>query len=538
MKYLMGILCFTAFGFSALADEVDLKTFPYNQTISKSSQKTTSGFPEEAIVLLRKHKVWQTNANFQTPDIAPMILSARKWSFDESSGKATLKELTRLAVERDCALQKNLRWKADQVTLGENFTAKRFLIAYDYCNPPNLESYTFTDLGNERFELSPPTGTGFSVIFFPSAHVSSPANPDAKEEVHVFTAPGGLQAVKHNEDMLGIKFERANFLHHDLKKFMPVVIDTSFPSRYISVLKTSFANWNRVLGVDYFRIQSSIETVDVRECYTARKLCVLWNGVADISWSGIGGTTQITFDPQTGEILGGYIGFSNTLADNLIPTPASPEVDNYLREDIGVDNVAKIFLRRNEFMTYLHPKPEWTLGFVFIHEIGHFNGLKHNFSGSREADAFFASKTVMDYSPFSARNSKSMELGSFDIEAIRLVYNHQKLSSEYTFCGDFDANVDGVSSDPNCNQWDLGSPEKWFVRLSELATHGVFEKHPRLKDGILLDYLSAFLEPNKPTVTPAQVGVVESFLCRDYSNEPKVFDYLLKEHKVVLACQP
>ncbi len=441
-----------------------------------------------------------------------------------------------MPVERDCELKRNLRWKSDQYVLDKNFDTKRFLLAYDTCLSSTSKNYAYKELGNDRFELSPQDGAGFSVIFFPSANVSSPTNPNAEKQVHVFTAPGGLQAVKNNEDMLGIRFERTNFFHHDLNKFMPVIIDASFPYQYIPILKVAFANWNKVLGFNYFRVQSSRETVDLSECYTSRKLCVLWNGLAEISWSGIGGTTQITFDPQNGEILGGYIGFSNTLAANLLHTPPSTEVDNYLREDIGVDNVAKIFLRRNEFMTYLHPKPEWTLGFVFIHEIGHFNGLKHNFTGSWAANALSDSKTVMDYSPFSARNSKSIELGRLDVEAIRLVYNHQSLSPGYTLCGDFDASVDGVSPDPNCNQWDLGSPEKWFVRLSQLATHGVFEKHPRL-NGILLDYLSAFLEPNKPTVSPAQVEVVKNFLCRDYGSEPKVFDYLLTSHNITLMCQ-
>lgn len=503
----------------------DLEAFPYRHAHKSSmvSAATNGKLPQQVLDILRKHEFWQTASGIFSPGLSPVITSNQKWQFQGSS----LKEITKLTLLQDCATKKFLGWKSAQVDLSASYDARDFLVgAAKLCNPAKTAAFKIIYLDGDRFVLEPLEG-GLVVIFFPAIESLRNRPPRIQSEVHLFTSPLGLNDGIRLE---GMELPRNDYLHHDLNASMPVVLDESFPDQFVETLSQSLAKWNEAIGAHYFQIEPTKKPLDLYDCLSSRKLCFLWKGPTEFSFLGVSGLTGIVFNPQSGEISGGYIGLQGNLADKYSQAPFSPALERFQNEQTSSADIAALFLQRSELSHYLHPRPLWALGYAITHELGHFQGLKHNFYGSTTQ-----AESVMDYLAFSAVNSKSSNVGALDLEALALAYQGKDLSSAYRFCTSPMASNKGVSPDPNCNLFDYGQPEQWFISLAEAAPEKVFSLHPRF-EGILLDYLGAFLQEHKPSVTPAQKSTIQRYLCTNYSADEKVFAHLKEASSVELVC--
>ncbi|MGE3263313.1 MAG: zinc-dependent metalloprotease [Bacteriovoracia bacterium] len=518
----------------AFADP-DIRLFPYRQKIGLFSFSPSSSdkLPKQALDLLRKHPVWQTVAGLSIPGFSPLLSANRRWIVDGSGSSLKLIEQSELSLSQDCATKKYTRWGSAKLELSGSVRPMDFIIGGpDFCAPTKPAAFTVTFLGEDRFVIKP-AEAGIAVLFFPAQNLAVRGSKKILDAVHVFTAPVGPTTLGSST---GLEIPRSDYFHHDLSRPMPVVLDKSFPDAFLAILESSLSKWNAALGTNFFRLQAQKEEVDPYDCLSSRKLCFLWNGSTEISFLGAGGITGMVFDPISGQIQGGYIGIDADSRENLPAVPLTPEILKFESEQASVEDAAVLFSRRDELAQFRHPKPSWQLGYVFTHELGHFNGLGHNFLGSYRGSSFHKTDSVMDYAAFSAVDSKSSELGKFDLEAVALIYKNEKPGLDYLYCGDDESNLEGVSKNPNCNKFDLGRPDRWFITLAKIAPEGVFAKHPRF-EGINLDYLGSFLEANKPGVMAGQTDNVQGFLCANYSADRRVYEYLQANNAIRLECR-
>src|SRR4051812_42362325 len=59
--------------------------------------------------------------------------------------------------------------------------------------------------------------------------------------------------------------------------------------------------------------------------------------------------------------------------------------------------IAQVYLKKAEFSSYRHPRPDLAIQSILTHEIGHFNGMAHNFAGSLAGTLSSPSESIMDY---------------------------------------------------------------------------------------------------------------------------------------------
>jgi hypothetical protein len=83
---------------------------------------------------------------------------------------------------------------------------------------------------------------------------------------------------------------------------------------------------------------------------------------------------------------------------------------------------------------------------VVLHEVGHTLGLKHNFKGSLVPP----SSSVMDYLDLPDQ-LLTVTPGSYDTEALKLLYGQQTTQPKDPYCDDYDSYFD-----PDCVQFDFG----------------------------------------------------------------------------------
>ena len=497
----------------------------------------SDSWPKEILDLLRKHQVWQSTSSIVVPGFMSTLGFSRKWQVDFQTSTPSLKELTKLSLVKDCKTGKFTSWESGIIELSTIVYSPLFHVGlFDQCaSLPTPSVYTFRFIGNDRIEIRPKQAkVGVSIILFPEIKTSALVNKISNRDFSLFTGPGGPSS-KPMEKILGIPFDKTNYLHHNLTMKMEVAVDSSFPSEYLSAFQESLNFWNHAVGQSIFQLVSYPQTIDLADCVSARKLCIFWDGGKEISWIGMGGYAAPNFDPQTGEIIGGFIQFSNSAEKKLTSTPPSVLLDQYLAGKIDFNLVTSIYSDRESYTHYLHPKPMRELAHFFSHELGHFNGLSHNFKGSNAAVPPETSKSVMDYMPFSASGEDSGELQEYDLKMAKLIYTGVEPSTEYSYCGDDMVGLDGPSPDPNCNIWDFGSSEKWFMELARKGKEGVFTPHPKFVKPIV-NFLGGFLEVDKPGVTTEQQREVKNYLCSQIQVLTKIQTFLKENHQVVLSC--
>lgn len=215
-------------------------------------------------------------------------------------------------------------------------------------------------------------------------------------------------------------------------------------------------------------------------------------GSSSIPWSGVGASTASTFDPQTGKIVGGYITFENP-ADASALQNASIAEDRRVRDgSFTYDWLASTYLRKAEFLNLRSPIPELIVESILLHEVGHFNGLAHNFKGSLDGTVTAPSRTIMDYVPFPAVGH-FIDLGDFDYQAIDLVYRSTPLNARYRFGGDYESISSNPSRYANANSFDIGDPVDWYLALSACACFQP-RQMARRNGGVRLNLIRASLK--------------------------------------------
>lgn len=188
-------------------------------------------------------------------------------------------------------------------------------------------------------------------------------------------------------------------------------------------MRRALNKWNVALKSEVYQLNLQRESVDAIDCMTTRSLCFKREGREDnLGWIGWGGLTGLNFDPLSGEILGGLITIQNLSEGGLIPTP--PQVLKDINAGLTVDQVIQIQLRKEEFKKYAHAFPEELIEYVILYEIGHANGLKHDFRGSLSGTPNHPSDTVMEYLPFIVA-PKLNYLGAKDLERLDVEYGRK-----------------------------------------------------------------------------------------------------------------
>jgi hypothetical protein len=497
-----------------------------------SQGEVVSGYPAEVRSLLAKHPVWVTvvYSAKKIPDRDGLYLSvnqSKKWSVHLNGNVAqSLDETTELSLSFN-PTNENVSWSREHVDLHESISSKPFYFEGNFENAP---SYQIRFLSGDRFEIvSTPSQT--HVVFVPEWSAKDLRYEARFKHVNIWTAPLGPA---RSGDEIWQKLDKPEtvYLHHNLSNPVRVLVDTSYPQVHLKALQDSVNEWNSALGRDLFQLQSTPIKLDLSDCFSSRTLCVKWEGLADVAWTGVGGSTSFSFDPESGEILGGVIEFKNTAKNSLVPTPGDYD-QRFVSGEIDTQWAAEVFLKQSEFARYRHPLPELIVKKVLVHEMGHFNGFAHNFEGSLHGTIQNPTETVMDYLPFSA--IRDVSIGSFDRQMILAIYSGTPPTSDYRFCSDVER--DGVSGrypkKAECNAYDVGDPVNWYMMLADMGSDGVFTKLPDLRSPLY--FLGAFLREDGNSTLGSQ-SKVRAFLCKNPENRKRITDELMKQCNVELQC--
>lgn len=515
-------------------DAVNFKYTAASELVVLDRDISYQRLPQRALDMLKAHKIWQTSAGLKIAGQAPALGNHRKWRLDMQGSAITLVEETSLTAEQNCSSKMYTQWTSGRVDLLSSLDIRQFIIGLpNLCSQKLTTDFAISYLSEDRFAIYS-KGGGLAVLFFPSEIKSAQGAQISVHPVHIFTAPGISEELIR---LTGLVHKENTYVHHDRRNSMPVLVDASFPRSYLPLLNQSLSKWNSALETDFFVLhENQIKDLDALDCLSSRKLCIFWNGPEAISFLGATAITSMTYDPQTGEIIGGFIGIASDAEKNMPDLPSSALLEKFLAENTTLTDIAQLFSMRESLKHFLHPAPFWNLKYVISHELGHFNGLTHNFYGDNSASSLREQKSVMDYLPFTAVNSKSGDIGAFDLEAIELIYKNKAPTSKYRFCSDLNSSAEMVSPDPNCNRFDLGSPENWLIELAKASSKGIFSPHPRF-NGILLDYLAAFLMPGKQTVTIAQRLSVSAYLCENNELAEGISQYLKEKWQINFSCK-
>lgn len=501
-----------------------------SSTTSPSKGTPISSFPAEVQSLLEKQTVWQTvvyqenNVGMQT---MIQVMEQKKWrpSRDELTGALKMIEVTKLTLAPN-ASGNGVEYVSTEFRLDAPIDFQQFFFL---AITDKLPGAFLRKIDENRFELI--SGSGKShVVFYPASQESIPRFPTQGAPVGQFTAPLGPHAF-----VALAPAKEVSYLWHNLNNKIDVIMDVSFPDSHIPALDSALQKWNSAFGSTLFVRNIYKREVDFGDCYSSNKLCVRWVGHERLPWTGVGGSAQSTFDPETGLIKGGVVTFTNSVnGDALRPAPA--EDAEKMRNSTGDLNwIASVYMRSDEFVGYFHPAPLMVSETILLHEIGHFNGLAHNFSGSLNGSVKTPSNSIMEYMPFSAVRYPA--LGDFDLALVNHVYWRKPLPENYTFCSDLDS-VGGKSANTrlkksNCNNFDVGEPVEWFVLLSRFGSDGVFSALPSGEK--ILVKLGVFLVPESGASNAQKTRVTE-FLCSIRSEREKIASELSSNLGVALRC--
>jgi hypothetical protein len=440
----------------------------------------------------------------------------------------SLEEITQLSIGFDQVSGKFL-WQSEKIDLGGIVRTAPF---YFEGNSEQIQGLTFRSIGKNKFEATNVSGDTH-IVFVPSFSSNADIIPVKFVGLNVWTAPLG-HAKSAIENIMLLSKPDVAYLHHDLSRVITVVMDSSFPSEHLSALKDSLSDWNKALGKKIFKLSGAKVSVDTAECLSSRKLCVKWTGSSVIPWTGVSGSTVHAFDPETGVILGGVITFSNGVDEKTLRgSPA--EIDRqFISGKIDLSWIAQIFLRKPEFSNYRHPMPELVVKSILEHEIGHYNGLAHNFAGSHSGTVAEPSATVMDYFPFSA--IRNLKIGTFDHEVIKAVYSGVAPGPSFEVCTDFEKDgFPGIQPKiAACNAFDFGEPVLWYSSLGDLSSNGVFAKIEGDPHDFLY-YLGSFLSLGGKGTLDEQRRVRE-YLCAKKDLTTAISQELNHQWGVPLSC--
>src|SRR5690606_21528404 len=133
-----------------------------------------------------------------------------------------------------------------------------------------------------------------------------------------------------------------------------------------------------------------------------------------------------------------------------------------------------------------HPSPSALVERVFVHELGHFNGLSHNFAATSTGDLKTPSQSAMAYLPFPVAH-RMTDLGELDRDLVRVMYEQKKADREITFCSTSDALLPygergSYYKKYPCEVRSLGSKADWYLRLAKVSPAGILTAYPDIRD--------------------------------------------------------
>ncbi|NJM10025.1 MAG: hypothetical protein HC883_03820 [Bdellovibrionaceae bacterium] len=469
--------------------------------------------PHRVLDVLERHSCWQTSA-FMALGNSKVILIAKKWAVRQGESGLGLSEVTKLSLS-------GTSWVSSKIQLPILPTIA------ELTNFPFQGDFVFSQRNNDQLLATVNVGFDLQVLFIPS-RCSLPSEGKYFGDIGVGETPFGLNAqppVPYPHTLA------PSYIHHRAVSNVLVKIDRSFPNRFMGSAKSAIDKWNAAIGWQVYLFSPIKESLDPLDCLGSNSLCLFWEGPEDIGWIGWGGLTGLNFDPQNGEIQGATISLQNLSTGNLQVTPKT--ILQSVTNDFSFSTVARMILQKEEFKQYSHPFAEDLVEHVILHEVGHTNGLRHDFKGSLLGTSAQPSYSVMEYMPFPVTH-KLNYIGKHDQDRLDLIYKNQKPIQSLTTCTDAEAKE---GNDPNCLQNDLGEPTKWYQLLSNLGENGVFtivrENQSGLPERPYLDLLGKFIL--NPLVAAHQETLVRDYLC-EQRNVSEVLEYLQRLQNKNLTC--
>lgn len=452
---------------------------------------------------LAKHGEWLTVSSFDNPPgrFPPTeLLSVKRWRVVKQRGepKALVEQMTssflglleRLrAGEREAALLE----LDGPIDLTDLLPTRREAAAYA---APGLkrDTYAFKSIDAERFELSVNGGRGrIAFMPAPAAGKNPPrASADERKRLGIWYAPfgpeseifnfltsmlekeGGAQAAAKARQLAG------SFLHHDLARPIDVRVDPAFPETFLPPLREALAAWNDALGAAVFRLrQGRDRRLGHADCVTGRSLCLRWRGSTSIPFTGMSGFTETAFDPQSGLIVGGLI----TLINDDVPVRDLPAAESVrIRAGkIDLEWVARSMHDYVQMNQVRHPAPGRYLRYLLLHEIGHFNGLGHDFHIDRTAGVTDLPATVMGYPPYAVAHLVTKP-GANDRKRLDILYERTR-TERLPYCSTLEAMAPDMSGGlapkvEQCDLFALGDEATWYIALARFGKSGVFTTYP------------------------------------------------------------
>lgn len=443
-----------------------------------SSAFAESYFPQQVTALLSKHKIWQTipytklpvgDANQNIPGIQ------KKWSVEGlNSAKPILAEKTNLSIRQ--TNDGKLEWFSESIDLSAPIQSEQ--INQTFQKKGKEETWNFEIIGNDSFTMKRSDGA-INIIFTPEKPGKTTSVIHSKlKNIHAATAPMGFAGPTWASASIVPPIKGEKFLRHDLSAQKEVWVSPNFPKRHFSTVIESLGKWNKALGANLFQLKLQVKPINQDKCLSSNVLCLIWYGPEELPWTGTMALTSNSFDPETGNIIGGIISINNYASKkDLVPTP-SDVVTKASSQDPGVRWVAEQYLDEAHYVNYIHPFPRQSLEYFLLHELGHFNGLNHNFAGSRKGTFNNPTDSIMDYLPFPVI-FKANQIGKLDTAMVDLVYRGQKPSKSYVYCEA--TQFFGAAWVPGCDQRDLGDTLEWYQALGELSSEGFFKTLTFLK---------------------------------------------------------
>lgn len=305
----------------------------------------------------------------------------------------------------------------------------------------------------------------FKAIIYPAK--PSPFSKNILPEFKHMTAPLAIEVGLKSEHIPPPKVP-ITVLRHDLSKTREVYVDKKFPAKYHRALILTLMKWNQVLRTNFYQFKG-LMNFDPDECVATDKLCILWSGSEQIPWAGVGGISVVSYDPVSGLIGGGLIGFYNSNQKNDQLLPPDKKLVESLSSNSHFEVAANLYLKREQMQKVAHPYPRHFLESLLLHEFGHDVGLNHYFMGSMNPEKKNYSDTVMDYMPFPVFHTQA-DLGSRDTAKINRIYFNGKPIVEKA-CSDME-----VGNIAFCLPGDIGPSHHWLMKLAEQSDSGVTQE--------------------------------------------------------------
>ncbi len=455
-----------------------------------------------AIETLQKHKFWQSITVINVGELAfPGI--QKKWEIkpSEKGNQVVLQERTELSIDFSKQPQE---FVSQTVVVGS-----KPIKCGVFSNMPFNSSARFEILSDDRLLLTYDHGFKFQVVLIPATgekETRAPIFNIGMAEAPIVGSAGPALGTSP-------KISYSNgFLRHSPSHKVSVQLDESFPPQFRASVLSALNKWNDAIGFKAYSTELVSKKVDALDCLSRSLLCIRWTGPTDkMGWIGWGGIAANSFDPETGILIGGVVTIQNMISsDDLVETPDSI-VARYKNGDLSSSFFASLMLRKEEFKKYRHPFEADLVESLLLHEIGHTNGMSHDFSASNGGNPRNISESVMDYLPFPVV-FLNLSFGERDVSRIQAAYGTGPQDLPYDGCSD---SMEQGANEINCMKGDWGPPEDWYLDLISQSPNGIYETVVEFMTGLpirrYLDVVAKFFKGELTATNQAQK--IEDFIC-------------------------